>query len=451
MERLKEQRVSKKEILCYGMGSLGNNIIYAFISTYLLIYYTDYFGINAAAVGTLFLMARIWDAANDPIMGIIVDNTHTRWGKFRPYLLIVPFFMAGATILCFLNPELSVQGKLVYAYVTYIAWGMSFTAMDIPYWSMSAAITQDPQERNHVVMVPRTMAVVGFFIVNVLTLPLVKYFQTWHVVAILYSIVAIVLTLITFFNVKEKVIVKRDKKQTIKDVIHLFRVNRPLRLLIWSMLITETINALRFTFTIYYLKYNLESEELVPAFLGAYLLLSIFGSIASPILSKRLGKKGTAWWGMLIQCISSIGMFFTGFGSFLPILLWNSIGAFSSGASNIAQTSMLVDCVEYGEWKTGNRAEGMVFSTNIFKTKLASAIGGALGAYALSIMGYVPNVQQSMTTLNSMHMIFTLIPGVLSLFSLIPLGLYDLTEDQYKKVLGELLRVKAVGGNYDEE
>ncbi|SET09168.1 glycoside-pentoside-hexuronide (GPH):cation symporter [Anaerobranca gottschalkii] len=435
---MEEKKVSNFQVLAYGMGSLGNNIIYAFITTYLLVFYTDVFGIGAGIIAIMYLIARIWDGLNDPIMGIIVDNTNTRWGRFRPYLLYVPFVMAVFTILCFYNPQLSDKGKVIYAYITYILWGMSFTAMDIPYWSMSAAITQNPVERNKVVMVPRTFAMIGFLVVNVLTLPLVKALGSWTTVAVIYAIFAVVFTLITFFFVQERVVVKREKRQSIKDVINLFLANKPLRMLIYSMIIVEGLNAVRLTLTYYYLRYNLNSEDAIPIFLGLYLLMNIVGAVITPILAKKYGKKNLAFYSVLITALTSVGMFFTGYSSLVYIFIWNILGAIAMGSSNIAMTSMLADCVEYGQWKTGNRAEGMVFSTNIFKTKLASAIGGALGAATLHISGYVPEVAQTKATLDIIHLFFTLVPGLICLLALLPLFNYDLTEQEYSKILTQL-------------
>lgn len=441
---LKMEKLRNSTILAYGMGSLGNNIIYAFISTYLLVFYTEDFGLKAASIGTLFLVARVWDGFNDPIMGIIVDNTETKWGKFRPYLLVVPYIMGITTILCFLNPDLPSQFKLVYAYITYILWGMSFTAMDIPYWSMSAALTIDPIERNKVVMVPRTLSMVGFLIVNLATLPLVAYFHSWTVVAVIYTVVAIGFTMITFFNVEERVHIKRDKKQTIKDVWILFKANKPLRMALYSLFILETMNYLRFSFAFYYIKYNYNQESMIPIFSGLYLILTVVGSLLSPMVSKKLGKRKTAIIGASIYALSSIGMFFTGYVTLVPLFIWASIGALFFGINNIALNSMIVDCVEYGEYKTGNRAEGMVFSTNIFKTKLASAIGGSMGAYALAIIGYVANQNQSIATLDSIHRLFTIYTGLLTLLSLIPLFFYELTEEYYEKLVEEIDLLKQV-------
>jgi GPH family glycoside/pentoside/hexuronide:cation symporter/probable glucitol transport protein GutA len=431
-------KISLFETISYGMGSLGNNIIYSFVTTYLIVYYTDYFGLAAGAIGVMVIITKIWDAVNDSLMGIIVDNTNTRFGKFRPYLLFVPFMLAASTIACFLSPNFSTTGKLIYAYITYIAWDMSFTAMDIPYWSMSAAITQDPEERTKVVAVPRTFAIVGILIANVATLPLVKLFGGWQYVAVLYGIFAIIFTLITFFNVKERVHVPREKSQTIKDVFHLLKENRPLTFVLLNMLVFETVNSLRLILVVYYCKYNFNSEDLVPIFLGLYLLVSLLGAVLSPFISKWLGKKQTVMWGTIITGIAAIGMYFTGYHSFIPIIIWSAIGGFTAGFAGIAQTSMVADCVEYGEWKTGNRAEGMVFSTNIFKTKVASAIGGSVGAFALASIGFVANTTQSKFTLDWLHIFLTLIPGVLSLIALIPLKFYDLSEDKYKSILSEI-------------
>jgi GPH family glycoside/pentoside/hexuronide:cation symporter/probable glucitol transport protein GutA len=307
---------------------------------------------------------------------------------------------------------------------------------------MSAALTIDPVERNKVVMVPRTMSMVGFLVVNLATLPLVKVFNSWTIVAIIYAIIAVCFTMITFFNVKERIHVKRDKKQTINDVWLLFKANKPLRMALYSLFVLETMNYLRFSFAFYYLKYNFGKEHMIPIFSGLYLIVTVIGSILSPFVSKKIGKRKAAILGAFVYSISSIGMFFTGYISLIPLFVWASIGAFFFGINNIALNSMVVDCVEYGEYKTGNRAEGMVFSTNIFKTKLASAVGGSLGAYALAIIGYVANQDQSLSTLDAIHRLFTIYTGIFTVLSLIPLFYYELTEEVYKKVVGEMELLK---------
>ena len=257
---VRSQRISGREKMAYGMGSLGNNLVYGIVATYLMYFYTEAWGLSPLVIGTLFLIARLWDGVFDPIMGLIVDNTKTRWGKFRPYLLFAPLVMAPVTIACFWGPELSHTGKIIWAYVTYILWGMSFAAMDIPYWSMSAAITQDPKERNSVVMVPRTLASIGNGIIAVGTLPLVgllsKYGNTitgWRMVAVIICVLAVGMTMYTFRNVKERVTVEHAQSMNFIEMVKLFVQNRPLKILIISLLLFDTVNSVRMIFPMYYL------------------------------------------------------------------------------------------------------------------------------------------------------------------------------------------------------
>ena len=171
-------------------------MIYSLINSYLLIFLTDSFGVGAAAIGTLFLVARIIDGITDPIMGVIVDNTHTKIGKSRPYLFIIPIFVGLATIMCFSSPNLSANNKIIWIYTAYIFWGISFTAMDIPYWSLSANITKSSTGKTKIVTSARTIAYVGGFIISTLTIPLVSLFGSWTKVAILYYFLKLIITLL---------------------------------------------------------------------------------------------------------------------------------------------------------------------------------------------------------------------------------------------------------------
>lgn len=444
-------RLTFRQKISYGVGSLGNNIIYGLMTTYLMAFYTDTFRLAPAAIGTLFFVARTWDAFSDPLIGYVVDNTNTRFGRFRPYLLFGPFVMGTIIILLFSSPNLPPTGKLIWAYATYIGWGMAFAFMDIPFWSMSATLTQDPQERSSLVMVPRTLAIVGIIGANVVTLPLVSALggqdqkKGWLLVAALFAVLCVVFTLITFFNVKEKTRQAKSEKRTLRDVLRLFRVNRPLRLLIISMLIGDIILAVKSTFTFYYLKYNYNAEDLISVFMGLYAVATIVGSVLAPALAKRFGKKRVAMVGSFVTSMSSIALFFCGYHSLALLILWGMIGGFADGASDIVRMSMLADTVEYGEWKTGKRQEGMIFSTNIFKTKIASAVAGAACAFLLAAVNYAPDAAQSASALNGIHAAYTVIPGAIALLSLIPLARYGLNEDSYLQMLQELKERNSTG------
>lgn len=433
-----ENDVSMKTLISFGMGSLGNNIICAMIGTYLTIYLTDSFGIGAAAVGTLFLVARIIDAITDPIMGVIVDNTKSKMGKSRPYLLVVPIFMGITTIMCFSSPNLSESGKLIWIYISYILWGICFTAMDTPYWSLSANITQSAQGRTKIITSARTIAFGGSLVVSVFTLPLVAKFGNWTTVAVVYSITAAICTWITVWGVREINVDRKPQKQGLKQLKELFKTNKPLRILLISMLMLEITYALRNGFSIYYIKYNFNAESYIPVVTGISIVSGMIGGICTPNITKKLGKRKTALIGIGVNALGFLSIFLLKYSNLTLMLAINTIMGIAEGAANISLASMVADCVEYGEWKTGKRSEGMIFSSNIFKTKLASAIGGALCGYVLAFVGYKANAVQTISTLNGMHVMYSLIPGIIAIFSIISLRRYNLTEKEYEAILEDL-------------
>lgn len=442
-------KISLATKLAYGSGSFGNNLVFGIMTIYLMVFYTDYFGLAPAAVGTLFLVARIWDAVNDPIVGVLVDNTRTRWGRFRPYLLFVPVPMAILTVLCFASPDLSPTGKLLYVYITYILWGMAFTAMDIPYWAMSATLTEDPKERNSVVMIPRTLGTLAWALIGIITLPLVDFLgqgderQGFLYTAIFIGVVAVALTWITFGFCRERVNVERRQRHTFKHMVEMVWVNRPLRIIIGGMLLIEIIYNIRNVFPVYYLIYVLDARGLIPLFMGVNLVISVVGCLVSPLFSNRFGKKSVAIAGFLIASVAGVLFYFAGYESVIPIFLFNGVALFTTSVANIALMSMLLDTVEFGEWKTGRRSEGLIFAANTFRAKVSGAIGGAIGAYALAFINYVPNVDQTEQTIHGMHLFFTLVPAALSLLALAPFFFYELTEARYREIMDELLKRRA--------
>jgi glycoside/pentoside/hexuronide:cation symporter, GPH family len=435
---LNDDKVSLKTLFSYSLSSYGMNVIYNLTAVYLMFFYTDSFGLNAVAAGTLLLVARIIDAFADILIGIAVDNTNTRWGKFRPYMFGGAIIATITTFALFLSPDLSSAGKLVYAYVTYIAWSISYSILDIPYWSLSSAITKDAEERTKVVTVPRTVASAGNWTVNVLALPLVNFFGGWAGAAVVLSGLFFVCMMFTVFGVKEKHVVPRQERQTLKTALRFFFIeNRPLNLLILAFFIIEMTFNIRNVFTMYFFKYNLDAESFIPLFMGLTVGFQLAGNIAVPFMAKKVGKKKTSIIGIMIASISMIAMFFTGM-NIVPIFIWSCITSFGVGLNYVVMSTMLADCVDYGQWKTGNRSEGMVFSVNIFRAKIAAAIGSAVGGFSLGWIGYQANVVQTEATLTWLSLLFTVVPGVITLLTLLPLRNYELTEDVYRKIVNEV-------------
>ncbi len=427
----------------YAFGALGNNLIYGLVATFLVKFYTDYMLLPTLAITALFLIARIWDGINDPIMGYIVDNTKTRFGKFRPYLLFAPWFVGLFTVLCFVNPGFSTAGKIAWAYVTYILFGMSFTAMDIPYWAMTPALTQDIQERSGIVTFSRTIASVGYFIGMVVAYPILTNAfgggnMGWTWTAVTFAAVGILFTLIAFANTKERFTVKSQDKYTLKKMLNQFKINTPLLILILALFFVEVANAVKIIFPTYYFENNLNMGNMISIFLALYAVMLIIGSVSAPFVMKRLGKRNTAIIGTALMGGFSIAHYLVGYSSVTAIMVVNAFAAFGYGLGNIAMMSMLTDTVEYGQWKSGVRAEGMVFSTNILKTKIATAIGGMIGTLGLAYYAYAPNTVLPKTTLEGLHTMIALIPGILALLGIIPLLKYKISEEMYQKILSEL-------------
>ena len=437
----KTDDLSIKTLSSYASGSLGNNIIFSLINSYLLIFLTDNFGVGAAAVGTLFLVARIIDGITDPIMGVIVDNTNTKIGKSRPYLFATPIFISLTTIMCFSTPNLSYSNKIIWIYVAYILWGISFTAMDIPYWSLSANITRSSEGKTKIVTSARTIAYVGGFIISTLTIPLVSVLKSWTKVAIIYSLLASIFIWITAFGTKEittTATTKKKEKQGFKQFINLLKTNKPLRIVLLSMLVLELSGSIKNTISIYYINYNFNAEMMIPVVTSIGLVASILGGLISPYLTKKLGKRNTALLGLFVSASGSLLVFLLSYSSLYLMIAVNFIAGIFDGAGYITLTSMVADCVEYGEWKTGTRSEGMIFSLNIFKSKISNAIGGSLCGYILAYIGYKANLVQSTFTLKGIHIIQTLIPCIIIMISFLLLRRYNLSEAEYDAIVDDL-------------
>ncbi|MEO8613657.1 MAG: glycoside-pentoside-hexuronide (GPH):cation symporter [Luteolibacter sp.] len=431
-----------REIGSYSLGAVGSNVIYALVATYLMVFYTESVGLKAAAVGTLLLVVRVWDGVMDVLMGILVDNTKSRWGKFRPYLLFGGTLTGIAATACFFSPNLSDAGKLVYAYCTYIMWSVSYTLCDIPFWSLTPAMTDDPAERTRIVSVSRTGAQVGYWLVYVGALPAVTFFGgSWALVGVLAGVICTVCFLIAFWNVREHCAVPRKEKQTLKSAFRFFIENRPLRYMMLACLLLETVSNIRGGFTFYFFKYYLGREDIVAYAMAANITLVIAGCLCAPFIASRIGKVNAALYSYVLVGIFTMLMYVGG-KNIPAFLVLTAIAGFFDGVSNIARMSCLADCVEYGEWKTGNRAEGLVFSANIFKTKLASGLSAAIPLYLLARIGFVANTAPSESTMHWIGLFFTIILGAGAILAILPLLKYELHEGRYGEIVEQLNRRK---------
>lgn len=428
--------------LGYGVGGAASNFIWMMISFYMLFFYTDVFGIPAAVAGTLFMVARVWDAVNDPIMGYLADQTRTRWGKFRPYLLFGAVPLGIAYVLTFTTPGLSATGKVVYAAVTYILLGMLYTVVNIPYNSLAAVITQNTNERSSLASFMLITSYLAVLILVVATIPLVNLFPTeqtgFSFVVGIYAVISVVLFIICFASTRENpALVKREGHSFVSRIKTVLQ-NKYLLILISAIFFTTVANEMRTTAAIYFFKYNVGDEGRYPLFMLAVILLMIVGAGLAPVLSRKLGSKRNLYYIATLLTLPSIGILFVAFDNLPVIFALTAISSAGGGMIFVLNWSMLPDTVEYGEWKSGIRSEGMVYASMTFTNKMSYAVGGALAAFLLSWSGFVPNIAQAPQTQTVIVYMLALFPVIAGVLAAIILSLYKIDAKFHSKLLGDL-------------
>jgi GPH family glycoside/pentoside/hexuronide:cation symporter len=450
-----------KDNIGYSMGNLGSNLVFGMVTFYMLYFYTDVMGISAAAVGVLFLVARFWDAANDPIMGSIVDKTHTRWGKFRPFIIIGIVPCAVFYVLTFYTPDLSHTGKLIWAFATYIPLGMIVTFINIPYHAQTTIMTKDSVERTEIGTVSTMTALIATLIVAVGTLPIVKCFSTpqkgFMVVTIIFGIAMIICYWITFMVTKrydlpeKKGTLKKSAANffTFREKTRVLTQNRPLLSLMFAYLFFQIGSSITATTMIYFFKYYLKLEWVYPIFMGLYLMLMLIGMTIVPSLSKKYGKKRVFQISNLIASITilipaailpfiDMGTNDWMMGPGIVIAIIVLFGAFWNGPVVALVWGIIPDTVEYAEFKVGIRSEGLIYAMLSFMMKAGLALGGALAGAVLWFIDYVPNQEQSPSTLLGLLILVSVVPFAIRLLTNFAMSFYNLDEAEFKRIVSEL-------------
>lgn len=426
-------KLSAGRKLCFGVGALGKDLCYAMISTYLMIYLTDTVGLAPFFVGNLFLVARVWDAINDPMMGFVVDNTRTRWGKFRPWILIGTLINAVILVLLFRGPEL--EGFALYAYysVMYILWGMAYTVMDIPYWSMLPSMSSTKEERDSMSVIPRIFASSAWLLVGAFGLALIDrlgggneakgYASTSVVVAVVF--VATILVTVIFARDRSSMDAasgQKAKRTSLKDAIHVITGNDQLKVYIGVVLAYNLVVQLAGGMALYYFKYVTQDENLFPYFTTAASVAEMGALFLFPILSRFMSKKAVFAVASFTPAIGLIALLVAGAvaPANIPIIIVCGLFyKFGSGLTLGATTVMLADVIDYGEVKLGTRNESIVASFQTLLVKTASAVAGWLIGVGLTISGFVENVPQTEETIMGMRILMGVVPSVITVLAFV--------------------------------
>lgn len=441
------QKLSMKHKLGYGTGDLASNLVFQLSVIFLLFFYTDVMGISAFSAGIIFLVARIWDAVNDPAMGLIMDRTRSKHGKARVYLKYGSIPLAIATILMFYVPNLSTEMKVYYAGATYILWGMCFTMVNIPYSALTSMMTCDPQERTALSSIRMIFMLIGVLAVSLIAEPLSGAFETpqkgYLIVAVLFSLSAYVFFQVCFYLTKtEKMVEDEGQSQNsyeIKDIVPLLKSNRELLIISVASLFSSIAVFMRETSAIYYVTYNMGNKELLPVFLGTIVFAMVIGNLIIPKLTERHDKKGTYIIGSVVAIIGSMLVQVVPATNHLAIFALAAVGSMGFAAISTLGWAMVSDTVEYGEYKSGVRSEGIVFAVYSFSQKLATALAGFLVAFVLEISGYQAGVTvQSTDTLKAILSTLTFIPSICVFVSLIVVRHYSIDRSFFEKIIGSL-------------
>lgn len=439
-----EQKLSIKEKVGYGLGDFAANIVFQTVMIFLMYFYTDIFGIPAAAVGTLFLLSRIWDAVNDPLMGAVADRTKSKYGRFRPWIKWTAIPFGVMAVIMFTTPDLSTSGKIVYAYVTYILMMMIYTANNIPYGALSGVMTSDSVERTSLNSYRFVLGQSAALMVQGATLPLIAFFGMgdkalgYQLTMAFFALIAIGMFYVTFYTTKERILPVQTEPTPIKEDLKDLLKNRPWAILFVMGLVTFIFLSLRIAVGLYYFKYYVGDESLFSMFAVLGTLGLIIGIPLSKPLTKKFGKRNTYIASNALSGIAVLALFIPSPDQYITVYIISAIVGFLNGPGVPILWAMYADTADYAEWKFGRRATGIVFSAATFGQKFGWGIGGAITGWLLTIFNYVPNADQSPEALFGIKLMLSIIPGILMILSVGLLFFYDLSESFMEKVQADL-------------
>ena len=425
----REQFVTNRlERLAYGGYFMGQNLIYFLVYQFLMLFYTDVVGITAGAVGTMFLIARIFDAVNDPIMGIIVDKTNLEGGKFIPWIKLLIFLMPLTTVILFIKVGGGGINSLIYAYITYLIWGIIYTISDVPIFALATVMTHNSNERVTLISIGRIGAGLGSVIISLFFMTLLSKIA-WTGTVLLLATLALLSMLPLRYLGRERYVYQQKEVLSLKKIFS-FVLNNKYLLIFYGAIIMASLTNTSTVSINYFAIYNLGNESYISTLTIANMIPMLLVPFVLPPLIKRYGKKKIFIMAFIVAILSSLVFYLIGYSNIVWVHLFTTI-------KGIAQvpTFMIglftVDCIEYGTYTTNERAEGISFSLQTFTAKLSAAVAGAISGFVLERVGYEAGVIQTPQTLNGIWNMYVLYPIFGAVIAIIIMWrYYDLTEKQ---------------------
>lgn len=432
-------KLTAKQKAAFGIGAVGKDMVYALSASYVMYFYQDVLRLSATFVGLILMIARVFDALNDPFMGVIVAKTRTRWGRFRPWILTGTVLNALVLYALFAAPDLSQAGMMVYFSIVYILWGVTYTMMDIPYWSMIPAVTSTPADRENLSVVGRTCAGVGAALIAMFTMLLVGALggeserAGFKYVALIVSVVFVVTEIVCCAEMKESNQTEM-KTATVKEMFRALFSNDQAIVVVLSIVLINSALYLTSNFVIYFFKYDFggagwkESYTLFSTIGGAAQILGMM--LLYPLLRKKLSNTGVftlslvlalGGYGLLLAlCLAGLS------GNLIALCVPGVVVFACNGMLSVLTTLFLSNSVDYGQLKTGRREESVIFSMQTFVVKAASGVAVFLTGIGLDLIGLVGDTEetgavaaQSAGTLLGLRLMMTVLPMLVLLAALL--------------------------------
>lgn len=456
MMKTQQSYLSFGEKVAYAAGDVAVNFFFKFFQFFLFYYYTDSVGLSAGAVGSIFLISRLLDMVTDPAMGAIADRTRTRWGSYRPYLLFVaiPYGICG--YLMFLNPDLSTDGKLIYAFITYSLMMLAFTAINIPYAAMSGVMTPFSQERIALSGYRFVGAFAGGLLLTLLIRPLVKALgvedeaEGFRITMAIFAVISVLLFWVTFFFCKERVKPSPAQNASVKKDLRSLWKNKPWQILTLSYIVHGVYFTVHGAVTLHFFKYWLADDgsavfgifDLSTVFLAVSLLCSVVGASLTKVICQYMDKRLLIILAAVVNCAIMLAFYFIKDGNLTLMFVLQAINGIAAGFIPVLQWSMYADTADYGEYKYNHRNTGVIFSAALFGLKLGLALGGAIAGWVLASYGFIGNSEQSEEAKFGILVCFSLLPAALAFIKIIILLFYPIKDRDMKAIEQALIERK---------
>ncbi|MGI6701781.1 MAG: MFS transporter [Christensenellales bacterium] len=449
--------LTKFNVFSFSASGFGQNLIIGVVNSFILYFYTDIFLIPASAVTALMFSARVFDALNDPVMGNIVDKTRTKYGKLRPYLIATVLPLAIITSLLFLSPDFSLKGKIVYAYITYFAFGIIYTVCDVPFWGMASAMTPNPKERIWFISFSRLFHSIGGALPIVIVPLFVKLAGDnikagYSIAGIVIGCVGAALFSLAFFGTKERCNLD-EKKPSLKENFKFFLINKPLQIVVISNVLGFA-RAMAIVASLYIATYLLNNQDMNMFILGAWGVAGYIGMIITPKLASKFNYRQMYLLSAGIAITALLALYFIGYNKW-SVCICLAVAGLPYGIVTNINYAMIADSVDYVEWKTGKRTEGISISFQTLMNKLMTALQVTAVSWILVLIAFVQPVEinkeiiiqhQSEKTLNGMFMMITILPVIGWILSVIPMQFYDFTGEKRKTAHMEIIRKREEAG-----